>query len=218
MDEVRKALAPLTDWMPPEVRDLLPLEAWWSAMLVAALLGLLLAAHLLRGLWRGAFKRPRREVDWDKPLREVLAECPLPARPPGERELLAYHVPVRVRLVVVAPGGKDVDVDPEAVEALLDRLVPGLTEVALNDQPLLRVWPPQLSHQGFINAFHRCTIKPERDEQLSRWVLLAGRAAIAKQPLFFGLGLWAEQPNTLGRINVEPQQWLDVLRLRPTEK
>jgi hypothetical protein len=41
---------------------------------------------------------------------------------------------------------------------------------------------------------------------------------IARQPILLGLGLWADEPNTLGRLNLEPQQWLDVLRLRASEK
>jgi len=218
MQEVRKALAPLTDWMPPEVRDLLDVEVWWLVLLVAALLALLIAGRLLRGVWRVLFKRRRRAIDYDKPLRQELDQCPLPTRPPGPCELLVYHLPVRLRLVIVAPGGKDIDVDPSAVGALLERLVPGLGAVAANDGPLVRIWPAQLSHQGFINSFHRCTIKPEREGAPSRWVLVAGRIVLAHQPVLLGLGLWADEPNTLGRLNLEPHQWLDVLRLRAGEK
>jgi hypothetical protein len=29
--------------------------------------------------------------------------------------------------------------------------------------------------------------------------------------------LWADKPNMLGHINLEPHQWLDVLRLQRTE-
>ena len=32
----------------------------------------------------------------------------------------------------------------------------------------------------------------------------------------FGVGLWAGEPTTLGRLNLEPLQWRDVLRLTPT--
>jgi hypothetical protein len=64
----------------------------------------------------------------------------------------------------------------------------------------------------------RCTVKCEPDDQPSRWVLVAGRALGGRQPVMLGLGLWAEQPSTVGRLNLEPHQWLDVLRLRPAEK
>ena len=213
MDEIRNALAPLTNWLPPEVRGHLPVEAWWLLELVAALALLLLVGWVVRAVGRGLFARPRRKYDWDRALREDLNACPLPVRPPGERLLYLYHLPVRLRLVVLAPAGQG-DVDATAVERLLDRLVPGLGPVAANDRPLIRIWPPQLSGQGFSNAFHRCTVKPEPEGEPSRWVLLAGRTAGSHQPLFLGLGLWAEEPSTLGRINLEPHQWLDVLRLR----
>jgi hypothetical protein len=61
-------------------------------------------------------------------------------------------------------------------------------------------------------------VKCEPDDQPSRWVLVAGRALGGRQPVMLGLGLWAEQPSTVGRLNLEPHQWLDVLRLRPAEK
>jgi hypothetical protein len=219
MEEVRKALAPLTDWIPPDLRGLVQVEVWWMLLLVAGLAVLLLAGHLVRALWRALFRRRRRpRKDWDRDLREDLDECPLPVRPPGERVLTAYHLPVRLRLVVVAPGSKEVEVDATAVERLLERLVPGLGEVAAHDRPLIRVWPAQLSQQGFINSFHRCTVRREPEGEPSRWVLLAGRTPGARPFILLGLGLWADEPNTFGRINLEPHQWLDVLRLRPAEK
>jgi hypothetical protein len=48
-------------------------------------------------------------------------------------------------------------------------------------------------------------------------VLLAGRAQLGKHPVMLGLGLWADEPNTIDRVNVEDHQWLDVLRLREAE-
>jgi hypothetical protein len=213
MQPIRDALAPLTDWIPPEVRDYLPPEGWWLVMLVLALTGLLFLAHALRRL-RRSLQRPRRNVDWDQPLREVLADYPPPARPPASGALLIYHVPVRLRLVVLAPGGQDFDIEPDQVESLLDRLVPGLTAVAEHDEPEVRVWPGQLSPQGFINLFHRCTITGAGEGEPSNWVLVAGRIVIARRPLLFGLALWAEEPNVFGRINLEPPQWREILRLR----
>src|SRR4051812_37595866 len=115
MDKIRNALAPLTDWIPDEYRGLMPAEAWWLGLLVAALVVLLLRGRILRGRRRVLSKRRGREVDGDRPLRLVLEECPLPVRPPGQHALLAYHMPVRLRLVVLAPGGKDADIDATAV-------------------------------------------------------------------------------------------------------
>src|SRR4051794_3173444 len=139
MDEIRKALAPLTDWMPDDVRGRLDVEVWWLLFLVLALVVLLLAGLLVRGLWRSLFGRRRTAWDRESDLCENLAECPLPVAPEGDRVLTVYHLPVRLRLVVVAPAGKEADVDATAVEQLLERVVPGLGAVAARDRPRIRV-------------------------------------------------------------------------------
>ncbi len=214
MDELRTRLAPLTDWIPPELRDRLDVEVWWLIFLAVGLLLLLFVGLFLRSLMRSVFRRRGPAAPWDRELREDLDACPLPARPPGDRILYAYHLPVRLRLVIVAGSGKEADVDATAIEKLLDRIVPGLGGIAARDRPRIRVWPPQLSQQGFLATFHRCTPRPEPDGEPSRWLLIAGRALLGRQPVLLGLGLWADEPHTLGRVHLEPHQWLDVLRLR----
>jgi hypothetical protein len=72
----------------------------------------------------------------------------------------------------------------------------------------------QLSEPGFRVTFHRSTLKPEREGEPSRWVFVAGRIHTTGYPVLVGLGLWAEQPNAIGRLNLEPNQWLDVLRVQ----
>jgi hypothetical protein len=124
---------------------------------------------------------------------------------------------VRLRLVVVAPVGKEANVHRKGVRKLLDRVLPGLGEVVADDRPRIRVWPPQLSQQGFASVFHRHTPRHEQPGQSSRWVLVAGRVQVGRQPFLLGLGLWADQPTTIGRLTLEPRQWLDVLRLRTAE-
>jgi hypothetical protein len=215
MDELRTRLAPLTDWMPSALRDRLDIEVWWLIFLTVALLVLLLIGLMLRAVVRRLFRR--RDDNWqgERDLHEDLEACPLPTRPVGEHILYAYHVPVRLRLVIVSAPGKVADVDAITVEKLLERMVPGLGAIVARDRPRIRVWPPQLSQQGFVATFNRCTPKPEPEGQPSRWVLIAGRALRGGQPTLLGLGLWADEPNTIGRVHLEPQQWLDVLRLRP---
>ena len=178
MDTLRSWLAPLTDWMPPHVRNLLDVEVWWLIFLTVGLLLLLILGLLLRRLFRSLFHRPDSTRDWERDLREDLDACPLPTRPPGER------------------------------------ILPGLGAICERDRPRIRVWPQQLSQQGFVAAFHRCTPRHEPNGEPSRWVLIAGRALVGRQPVLLGLGLWADEPNTVGRVNLEPHQWLDVLRLR----
>ena len=59
---------------------------------------------------------------------------------------------------------------------------------------------------GHVNA------SPADVQQVIRGIRQAGR-----QPVLLGLGLWTDEPNTIGRVNLGPQQWLDVLRLRVRE-
>jgi hypothetical protein len=214
MDELRQRLAPLTDWIPDPYRDYLPQEGWWLVALVVALAALLLAGHAvraaLRGTWRALVGRWRH--DWDAGLREDLSALPAAN---GTPTMCVYHVPAWVRLVVVAPVGKELLVDPGAVPLLLDKVVPGLGQVVRRDQPEIRVWPAPLSAAGFANAFHRCTPTGRGEGEATGWVMLAGRAQGGSYSLFVGLGVWASEPTTLGRMNLEPRQWLDVLRMQP---
>jgi hypothetical protein len=211
MQEIRQNLAPLTDWIPREVRGYLPVESWWLIELVVALLVLVIVGYLLRAVLRRLLGFGRiRDVDWDALYRVDLDSCPL-ANGPGAA--CVYHVPVRLRLVVVTPGGKGVVVQPQTVIRQLEYAIPGLEGLLVHDAPRVIIWPPQLSTTGFTNSFHRCTPTHQREDEPSRWILLAGRAEGGGQTLFVGLALWAEEATTLGRMNLEPQQWLDVLRL-----
>lgn len=217
LEPIKQTLKPVTDALPPEVRAFLD-GGWWAVLGVAALLVLWVGWALLRRLGRALFGRgPEKKVDWERDFREDLNECPLPVRPPAGRYLTVYHLPVRLRLVVVAPAGTARDVDATAVEKLLDRIVPGLGDVTRNDRPRIRVWPPQLSNQGFSSIFQRCMVCPEPEGEPSRWVLVSGRAQAGRQPVLVGLGLWADEANTVGRVSLEQHQWLDVLRLKTVE-
>jgi hypothetical protein len=95
----------------------------------------------------------------------------------------------------------------------IDYAIPGLAALVCHDHPRVVIWPAQLSTMGFTNSFHRCTPTSLREDEPSPWIFLAGRAEGGGQTLFIGLGLWTEEPTTLGRRNLEPHQWLDVLRL-----
>jgi hypothetical protein len=204
------------DLIPPWVREWAPEEAWWLLLLIVALAVLLVAGHITRGMFRILFARRRKERDWDKGYREDLEDCPLPVQPPNERALAVYHLPVRVRLVVVAALGKELEVDVADVPGMLNRVFPELGTVVAREEPRIRVWPAQLSEPGFVSAFHRRTLKPKPDGEPSHWVLLAGRATVGKQTLLLGLALWSEQPSAIGRLCLQPHQWLDILRLRLT--
>jgi len=214
---LREMLQPLTSWIPPEIRDLAPVEVWWLVLLIVLLLVLILFATLLKQIGR-AFARKAKNRDWDKGFREDLDNLPMPVQPPGERTLAVYHIPVRLRLVVVAPMGKDMRISTEQVPGLLNRVFPELGSIVAREQPAIRIWPAQISDLGFNAAFHRRTPKPEPEGEPSRWILIAGRALLGKQPFLLALAFYSEQPNPIGRLNLQPLQWLEVLRMRdPSE-
>jgi hypothetical protein len=218
MDSLRSVLESLTDWLPSPVRGWMPLEAWGVVFLTAGLAALLALGLALRGAVRGLFGRGGPPADWDRGLREDLASCPVAAQPVGGPTLTVYHLPAVLRLVVLAPTGADLGPEDRPMKALLDGVVPGLGGLAARDKPRVRVWPAQVSHQGFVSAFHRCTPTGTPDGKPSRWVLVAGRVNVGRRPVLLGLGLWTEAPCTVGRVNLGPHQWLDVLRLRTAER
>jgi hypothetical protein len=208
MDALNKALEPITNLFPESVRDILNGGGWLAVLGVLALLILFI-------LWKLFFsggRKPKAAAEWEK--QEInLAKCPMPAGSPRGRRLTLYHVPARLRLVVVAPVGRELKVTARDVDQVLDKVVAGLGGVILADRPSVHVWPAQLSYQGFANTFHRCTPKPEGEGRPSRWVLVAGRAKVGKQAVLIGLGAWADEAGTLGRKTLEPPDWVDVVRL-----
>lgn len=212
MDSLYEHLAPLTDWIPDAIRKELNVEVWWLVELVVVLFALLFVGLFLKALWRALFRRRRKKVDWDKETREDLESCPLANGPPC---LWVYHVPVKLRLIVLAPQGTGAEIDPDEVYKILDCVVPGLGRVIKRDRPRVSLWGGHLSTMGFTNSFHRCTPTGAREQEPSKWIMLAGPARGGGYQVFLGLGLWSETETTLSRKNLEPVQWLDILRLAP---
>ncbi len=187
-------------------------DYWWIAV-PAGLILLLLLYAILERTGRLIFGRRKTSNQGDR-LRENLADYPPPTGSPGPRRLLIEGWPARVRLIVVAPVGKENPITVSEVAPILEQMFRGLGHVLKYDQPLIRIWPPQLSSQGFAPTFHRLVHKPEPEGQPSHWVLAAGQTTSRPRPLLLGLVLWADEPNTLGRLTLEPGQWLGVLSVR----
>lgn len=210
MEDLKSFLQPVTELLPERVREFLDAGGWWLVLIAAALLALGILDRLVRRIFR---RRPRAG-DAETELDEDLSRFPPPPGPPGEHQLMVYHIPARLRLVVMAPAGSERYFPESNARKLLDQLIPGLREVAAVDRPRYRVWPPQLSQQGFVMSFHRHMTRPEPDDGPSQWILVAGKAQVGRQALLVGLVLWTPEPTTIGRLGLEPHQWLDVLRLK----
>lgn len=122
--------------------------------------------------------------------------------------------PVRVRLVVVAPTGKQRDpVTVDDVPQLLESVLHGLGDLVKADKPRVRVWPPQLSVTGFGPTFHRLVVSPDVAGTTSHWVKLAGPARTGKQPILLGLAVLVDEKTTLGDVQVETTEWGELLQI-----
>jgi len=183
---------------------------WWLTLGVGGLVLL----GLLFVLFKVLFRRPPPEPK-DDDLVEYLED--FQALPPstGDRRLLVEGVPVRLRLVVIAPPGAGAKIDIERMSRLLNAVVTGLGDVADGDKPSVRIWPRQHSYEGFCKLFHNNTVIPKNEDETStRWVMLAGRAKIGDKQYMLGLGLEAIKPTTVGRRTLKPHEWASVLRVR----
>jgi hypothetical protein len=150
-------------------------------------------------------------VDPEHGLIENLGAYPPPG--PGPQRLILHGQPLRLRLIVVAPMGKRPLPADGAVEPMLDQVLPGLGEIVRQDRPRIRVWPAQLSHQGFAPTFFRLTRQPEPPGKPSPWVLLAGPARAGGQQLLLGLALMADSETSLGNMPLQAHEWTQALRV-----
>lgn len=178
-------------------------------VLLAAGAGVVVAAVVLVRIASG---RKKPHPDLESGLREDLAEYPPP--PDSARRLTVNGTPARVRLVVVAPTGKQqAPITPDDVAELLDDVYRGLGAYVTTDRPRVRVWPPQLSVAGFAPTFHRLVTSPDAGRATSRWVKLAGPARTGNRPVLLGLAVLADEPVKLGDVQVETTEWGELLRV-----
>ncbi len=189
--------------------DFLTPYVGWLLMTAAGLIGL---AALKLVFARRAKRKRAAPVEPD--LHEDLTAYPPAPGVPGPRRLTVDGLPARVRLIVVAPVGRDSNVNAEALDPMLDQIVRGLGEMVKRDQPRVRVWPAPLSNRGFAPTFHRNVARPEADGQLSQWALIAGPVKVGRWQVLLGLALWTDRPSTLGRLSVEAHEWRDTLRIQ----
>lgn len=218
LEELKTHARPLTDQLPPGAQHFLDQGGWYLILLAAVLIFLLWVYSIVRRVARALFgsgksKTPR----WARELQEDLADYPLPSEPFGDKRLLVKGVPARVRLLVMAPAGKNLDLNATQAEQLLEWLVPGLGEIGMADDPKIRIWPAQYSFEGFATAFLHHTRSPDAPGKLSTWVLIAGAAKMGKQHIHVGLALWTAKPTSLGRIKLKSGHWLDLLRVQETK-
>jgi hypothetical protein len=212
MEQIETSLRPAIDLLPK------PLQDYWLVLLgTVALVILLPLAWYKRRLLRSLIKLPRRPVRDMPQLEEDLVQL---APPPGlsaSRRLFIEGVPARLRLAVVASPGKAFAVTEASAGDVLNQVRWGLGTVARQDHAVIRVWPLQLSAKGFPAVFHRNMRKPDPEGQPSNWVLLAGPTPPRPHSVLLGLALWTDEATSIGRLILDPSQWIHILHVEAEE-
>jgi hypothetical protein len=177
----------------------------WGIIGAGVLLALLALAFLTR--------KKSKNIDPEEGMSEDLRTYPPPPAQTPPKQLTVQGQPVRVRLVVLAPVGRQQVAADGDVEPILDKVVRGMGLAARYDQPQVRAWPLGLSNTGFVPMFFRRVVRPQLAGTPSNWILLAGQARAGAQQLLLGLALWSAEPTTMGNIPVKPDEWNTLLHV-----
>jgi hypothetical protein len=212
MDQLNRFLDPLIELLPPELQ-----EYWPLLIFVPALLILLPIAWYQRRALKALIVRPFRPIKPQPKLDEDLSTYPAPSFGLARRRLMIEGVPARIRLVVLAPAGTGERIEEKGIKDMLNRVLWGLGAIVEQDQPQIRIWPPQLSSHGFPAVFHRLVHTKEADTEPSRWILLGGATPPRPRTVLLGIGLWTDEPTTLGRLSMEPRDWALSLHVQNVE-
>jgi hypothetical protein len=212
MDRIEEFLKPAIDLLPEQFR-----EYWLVIVGTVALIILLPLAWYKRHVLRALLRLPRRQF-WEEPkLDEDLAQFTPPQGLHTARRLFIEGVPARLRLVVAASLGKGTTINQSDMGEQLDKVRWGLGAMARQDQAAFRVWPVQLSANGFPAVFHRHIRKDAPDGQPSHWVLLSGPTPPRPHSVLLGLALWTDEATTIGSLTMDASQWMTTLRVENQE-
>lgn len=184
---------------------------WLPALLALGAIALLTLVLLLP--W---WLRRRRKPEVAAPaLRVNVATLPEAGPPDAPPILRIYNVPVRLAMIVLAPVGRGArSPAADAVGEIIDQVVPGLGAVAAAHGAAIKIWPAQLSSQGFLHQFSVNVGLPGDAGKGTPWCSVCGRFEAEGIPYLAGLLLCAAKGNSLGQFLVEREsQWPDMLRV-----
>jgi hypothetical protein len=177
----------------------------------ALLVGLVMVVVLLRALLP---RKKKRDSLIEPSLLVDLSELPNPeGRPLGLR---VQNLPGILGVVVFAPLGKIKPPGKDETFAVLNAIVPGLGKMARRDEPVVQIWPNQVSVTGFANTLARHLMVPGRDLTETNWCLLVGKHKRPEGLMLVGLAIGMDAPNRLGVIRLaDEMQWLQFLQVDP---
>jgi len=208
---------------PIEGRDLIdqlsdaagPLVSEWLPLIATIVVGLVVVFVLWRLLARRRGRLAKPEMD----LTIHLASLGTAGPPPGVAVLEHYNLPVRLAAVVVAPAGRVHPLPPpEQLHTVFEAVAPGLGQVVVSHDALIRRWPEQLSTTGFAHVLFRHAKLPGDAGKGTAWCSAAGVAKVEGHSVMIGLVMRSAHPNGLGQVIVEQEtKWLDVLRVKPPQ-
>jgi len=153
----------------------------------------------------------RRSVDLEIDYRSLGDKGP----PPGPLRLEFLGIPVRLAAVVLAPSGRLGNLPPEQdMPELYASIIPGLEEVVKVHDPVVRLWPRQLSHRGFTQKFFANARLPGKYGAGTPWCSVAGEFRYRGVAMLAGLVLCAASANHYSQKRVDqPYDWHQCLRL-----
>lgn len=198
----------LTDFLPEDLRKYAIYVAG-AVVCVGSVVVLMMLAAVFRFLFG---RRPKKAEK--KNLVENLEEYPDLKSSGGDRQLRVEGVPARLRFIAVAPAGTTSEIELDQLGKILDELLPGLGDIYKHDKPRVKVWPPQVSYQGFAHFFHNNMNTGGADGEQTRWATLAGRVKVGKKQIMVGMALQSIKPNTVGQRTLDSHEWASVLRVR----
>jgi len=191
-------------------------QAHESFAFTAALFALLLVVVVAVVLYVVRRKSPRlaEAVAPPEPL-PLTAEGPPDVGP----QLYLHGIRMRAAVVVLAPVGRGSRLPPvEELPDLLDQATPGLARVLTSHAGRVKLWPPQLSVQGFAQAFFVHFRLPGDRGKGTPWCVVAGKFEAGGRPLLLGLALSAAAPNNLSQIVVQHEgEWPRLLEVREAQ-
>jgi len=219
LSRINQSLAPISAILPESIRHFLESGGWW--IIIGLALGI-----LLRWLGKVNF-RVRKALRKKVAGRHIggptgnirLAEMPSAPSSPGDKFLTVKGIPGRIRVFVMSPGGSEAgELHAGMAETVADHIKPGLGLVLDNDYPLIKVWNRQYSSSGFPFHFFSKVVSPDKKGNLSNWSLLAGTVPLGKFKVHVGMAIEFMEQNNLGWLEVQPDQWMNVLDVRQSGK